>query len=224
MKNFKFFLWIVLALLGQNLSAQTEVKKPADVFEMYFNTFVTNDNAALGRLNDYLRPTVEGKNAYEIDFKATSEEMLTGSVSHFLASFSKDAADNCKIEAEEYFKALMDNFKNGTLSVKSAALIQNEYVKEQKIAEIIYSVSFKVPSKLPDMPGTDTKKIKPAQLKKYLVEATKKFKNADKIVTTEQKFALYQLKETDKIYYWNGSPDEIVAGLTDFYFESFGPK
>lgn len=224
MKNFKFLLLIVLVIVGQNLSAQTEVKKPADVFEMYFNTFVTNDNAALGRLNDYLRPTVEGKNAYDIDFKATTEEMVKGSVDHFLLAFSKPAAETCKKEAEDYFRAMMDNFKNGTLSVKSAKLIQNEYVAEQKIAEVIYSVSFKVPSKLSDMPGKDTKKIKPEQLRKYLVESTQKFRNADKIVTTEQKFGLYQLKEADKIYYWNGSPDEIVSGLTDFYFESFGPK
>ncbi|REC71776.1 hypothetical protein DRF60_20490, partial [Chryseobacterium elymi] len=122
------------------------------------------------------------------------------------------------------FTAMMENFKNGKLSVKDVKIVQNEYIEDQKIAEVNYSVSFKVPAKFSDIPTGDIKDVKPENLKKYLVQSVKDFKNADKIVVTEQKFSLYQLNEAGKTYYWNGSPDEIVSGLTDFYFESFGSK
>lgn len=223
MKNYGTILFLMLALFSQNLSAQ-EVKKPSDVFGFYFDTFVTYDEAALVKLNDYLKPTVEGKNAYEINLKEASDETLKAGVDSFLSAFPENTAKDCRKEAEEYFKIMTDNFKNGKLSVSNVKLVQNEYVKDQKIAFISYSVSFKVPSKLSDMPITNPKKVKSEDLKKYLIQITEEFKNADKIVRTEQEFSLYQLSEGGKIYYWNGSPDEIVSKLTDFYFDSFEPK
>ncbi len=222
MKNLKIVLLFVLAMIGQNLMAQAEVKKPAEVFEMYFGTFVKNDPAVLSKLNEYLKPTVEGQDAYQVDFKTVSAETLKTSTNGFLSAFSKSAGDSSRKEAEDYFTAMMDNFKNGKVTVKEVKIVQNEYVEDQKIAEITYSVSFKVPSKMPEGPSGDPKKIKAEELKKYLAESVQKFKNADKEVTTELQFSLYQLTEGGKIYYWNGGPDEIVTSLTDFYFESFG--
>ncbi|ASW75516.1 hypothetical protein IQ37_19165 [Chryseobacterium piperi] len=223
MKNYKTILFLLLALFGHAFKAQ-EVNKPAEVFGFYFNTFIKYDHAALVNLNNYLRPTVEGKDAYQINFQESSEQMIKVSTDSFLSMFPANTASACKVEAENYFRALSDNFKQGKLSVKEVKLVQNEYVQDQKIANIAYSVSFKVPSKLPDLPLSDPKKVKSDELKKYLAESTEKFKNADKIVTTEQEFSLYELKEGTKIYYWNGSPDKIVSTLTDFYFENFGGK
>lgn len=224
MNNFKVIIFMMLALLSQNLLAQTEVKKPSEVFEMYFGTFVKNDDAVLSKLNDYLRPTVEGENAYQVDFKTVSRDMMKETTDNFLSAFSKTTAGACRKEAEDYFTAMMENFKNGKLSVKDVKIVQNEYIEDQKIAEVNYSVSFKVPAKFSDIPTGDMKNVKPEDLKKYLVQSVQAFKNADKTVVTEQKFSLYQLNEGGKTYYWNGSPDEIVAGLTDFYFDSFGSK
>ncbi|MDQ0783644.1 hypothetical protein [Chryseobacterium sp. W4I1] len=224
MKNLKIILLLMLAILSQNLTAQTEVKKPSEVFEMYFGTFVKNDDATLAKLNDYLRPTVEGENAYQVDFKAVSQDMMKESTDHFLSAFSKATGEACRKEAEDYFSAMIENFKNGKLTVKEVKVVQNEYVEDQKIAEINYSVSFKVPAKFSDIPSGDIKNVKPEELKKYLVQSVQDFKKADKTVATEQKFSLYQLNEGGKTYYWNGSPDEIVSKLTDFYFESFGSK
>lgn len=209
-------------MMGQQLIAQTEVKKPKEAFELFFGTFVNNDEAALNKLNDYLKPTVEGQNAYQVDFKETSKEMMNGSVENFLSAFPKATADACKKEAEDYFTAMFGNFKTGKLTIKDVKVVPNEYVEGEKIAEISYSVSFLVPSKLTSGPKGDLNKIKAEDLKKYLVQAVQDFKNADKTVTTDQNFNLYELKEGGKIYYWNGSPDEIVTNLTDFYFESFG--
>ncbi|WES96178.1 hypothetical protein P2W68_15100 [Chryseobacterium arthrosphaerae] len=222
MKNYKVIFFILLTITGQYVSAQTEVKKPKEAFELFFGTFVNNDEAALNKLNDYLRPTVEGQNAYQVNFKETSEEMKNGSVESFLAAFPKAAAAACKKEAEEYFTAMLANFKTGKLTVKDVKIVPNEYMEGDKIAEVTYSVSFKVPSKLTHGPTGDVKKVKAEDLKKYLIQAAQDFKNADKTVTTDQTFSLYELKEGGKIYYWNGSPDQIVSNLTDFYFESFG--
>ncbi|TZF93130.1 hypothetical protein FW781_19385 [Chryseobacterium panacisoli] len=222
MKNYKIIFLLLLTMMGQQLIAQTEVKKPKEAFELFFGTFVNNDEAALNKLNDYLKPTVEGQNAYQVDFKETSKEMMNGSVENFLSAFPKATAAACKKEAEEYFTAMFGNFKTGKLTVKNVKVVPNEYVEGEKIAEISYSVSFLVPSKLTSGPKGDLNKIKAEDLKKYLVQAVQDFKNADKTVTTDQNFNLYELKEGDKIYYWNGSPDEIVTNLTDFYFESFG--
>lgn len=221
MKNYKI-IFLLLTMMGQQLIAQTEVKKPKEAFELFFGTFVNNDEASLNKLNDYLKPTVEGQNAYQVDFKETSKEMMNGSVENFLSAFPKATADACKKEAEEYFTAMFGNFKTGKLTVKNVKVVPNEYVEGQKVAEINYSVSFLVPSKLTSGPKGDLNKIKAEDLKKYLIQAVQDFKNADKTVTTDQNFRLYELKEGDKIYYWNGSPDEIVTNLTDFYFESFG--
>ncbi|WPO91286.1 hypothetical protein [Chryseobacterium sp. HR92] len=222
MKNYKIILLLLLTMMGQHLMAQTEVKKPKEAFELFFGTFVNNDDAALNKLNDYLKPTVEGQNAYQVDFKETSKEMMNGSVENFLSAFPKATAAACKKEAEEYFTAMFGNFKTGKLTVKNVKVVPNEYVEGQKIAEISYSVSFLVPSKLTSGPKGELNKVKAEDLKKYLTQAAQDFKNADKTVTTDQNFSLYELKEGDKIYYWNGSPDEIVSNLTDFYFESFG--
>ncbi|WP_336703537.1 hypothetical protein [Chryseobacterium indologenes] len=222
MKNYKIIFLLLLTIMGQQLMAQTEVKKPKEAFELFFGTFVSNDDAALNKLNDYLKPTVDGQTAYQVDFKETSQEMINGSVENFLAAFPKATAAACKKEAEDYFKAMFGNFKTGKLTVKDVKVVPNEHVEGQKIAEISYSVSFLVPSKLTSGPKGDLNKIKTEDLKKYLIQAVQDFKNANKIVTTDQNFSLYELKEGDKIYYWNGSPDEIVSNLTDFYFESFG--
>ncbi|SFN73065.1 hypothetical protein SAMN05421594_4004 [Chryseobacterium oleae] len=224
MKNFKIIILLMLAVLSQNLMAQTEVKKPSEVFEMYFGTFVNNDTAVLNKLNDYLRPTVEGETAYQVDFNTVSLEMMKESTDHFLSVFSKETADACRKEAEGYFSAMMENFKKGKLTVKDVKIVQNEHVEDQKIAEVSYSVSFKVPAKFSDIPSGDIKNVKPEELKKYLLQSVRDFKTADKTVVTDQKFSLYQLNEDGKTYYWNGGPDEIVSGLTDFYFESFGSK
>ncbi len=222
MKNYKIIFLLLLTMMGQQLMAQTEVKKPKEAFELFFGTFVNNDEAALNKLNDYLKPTVDGQTAYQVDFKETSKEMINGSVDNFLSAFPKATAAACKKEAEDYFTAMFGNFKTGKLNVKEVKVVPNEYVEGQKIAEIRYAVSFLVPSKLTSGPKGDLNKIKTEDLKKYLIQAVQDFKNADKTVTTDQNFTLYKLKEGDKIYYWNGSPDEIVSNLTDFYFESFG--
>ncbi|WP_336963558.1 hypothetical protein [Chryseobacterium contaminans] len=221
MKNYKIIFLLLLTMMGQYVSAQTEVKKPKEVFELFFQTLVNNDEGALNKLNDYLRPTVEGQDSYQINFKESSQEMINISVENFLAAFPKATAAACKKEAEDYFIAMIGNLKKAKVTVNNVKITPNEYLKGEKIAKISYTVSFQLPSKLTHGPEGDTKKVKAEELKKYLIQVVEDFKNADKTVTTDQNFSLYELKKEGKIYYWNGSPDEIVSNLTDFYFDSF---
>ncbi|MBK1894965.1 hypothetical protein [Chryseobacterium paridis] len=223
MKTYKVILFLLLATFAQHLSAQ-EVKKPAEVFGLYFDVFVRYDDQALPKLNDYLKPTMEGKDGYQVNLKDVSEDMVKKSAEAFLSVFPKKVAAACKKESEDYFTALYKNFKDGKMSVKKVELVQNEYVADQKIANITYSVSFLVVSKLSEIAVPDPQKAKPEDVKQFLLQGLEKIKNADKTVTTEQEFSLYGLKQDGKVYYWNGSPDQIASTLIDFYFDSFNIK
>lgn len=220
MKNYKIIFLLLLTIMGQQLTAQTEVKKPKEVFELFFGSFLNNDEATRLKLNDYLRPTVKGKDAFDINFKENTDQMVKSGTEGFLSVFPKAAAAACQKEAEDYFKILFTNFRSATLTIKSINVVQNEYVEDQKIAEVKYAVSFKVPATPTPEPKVEPAKIKPEDLKKYIVQMIQNLKTADKTITTDQEFSLYELKEGDKIYYWNGSPDQIVTNLTDFYFDS----
>lgn len=223
MKNYRIVFFLILIFFGQNLKAQ-EVKKPAEVFDLYFDTFFRYNNEGVAKLNDYLKPTVDGKDSYQANMREISEEVIKTSAANFLLPYPKDVAIACKKESEDYFRILYENFQNAKMVVKKVQLVQNEYVPDQKIARIQYSITFKVPSKLSEVVIPDAEKVKVEELKGFLIDIIDKFKKADKIVTTEQEFSLYDLKHNGKIYYWNGSPDQIVTSLTDFYFESFGVK
>lgn len=223
MKNYRIVFFLILTFLGQILKAQ-EVKKPAEVFDLYFDTFFRYSNEGVAKLNDYLRPTVEGKDSYQANMKEISEGVIKTSAANFLLPYPKDVAIACKKESEEYLRILYENFQSGKMVIKKVQVVQNEYVPDQKIARIQYSVTFKVPSKLSEVVIPDAEKVKAEELRGILIDIIGKFKNADKIVTTDQEFTLYDVKHDGKIYYWNGSPDQIVTSLTDFYFESFGVK
>lgn len=223
MKAYKVILFLILSVFIQNVKAQ-EVKKPAEVFGFYFDTFVKYDVEALTKLNNYLKPVVEGKDSYQVDLKQVSEDVIKESAKSFLSMFPADVAMTCKKESEDYFRTLYENFRKGKLSIKKIQIVQNEYIPDQKIAKIAYSVSFTIPSKLSDTGVPNSPKAKPEEIKQFLVQGIEKFKNPDKTVVAEQEFSLYDLKQDGKIYYWNGSPDQIASTLIDFYFDSFNVK
>jgi hypothetical protein len=79
MKNYKIILLLLLTMMGQHVCSDRSEETQRS-FELFFGTFVNNDEVALNKLNDYLRPTVEGQNAYQVNFKETSDEMKKGSV------------------------------------------------------------------------------------------------------------------------------------------------
>ncbi len=53
---------------------------------------------------------------------------------------------------------MIGNFKKAKVTVNNVKIIPNEYLEGEKIAEISYTVSFQLPSKLTHGPEGDTKK------------------------------------------------------------------
>jgi hypothetical protein len=118
MKNYKIILLLFLTMVGQYVSAQVEVKKPKEAFELFFGTFVNNDEVALNKLNDYLRPTVEGQNAYQVNFKETSDEMKKGTVENFLAAFPKLLLQHVKKRLKIISRPCLKTLKPENLPLK----------------------------------------------------------------------------------------------------------
>ncbi len=220
-------IWTLLCVLTiQIFSAQTEVKKPNDAFDLYFKAFVNKNETALKALNDYMRPTVEGKDMYAINFTEGNSEMIANMSDNFLSIFSPAAAKANKKEAEDYFAAMIKNFNEATYKISSAKLVDNEYVKGEKIAEISYRVTFKMPNEASDdilsaYKNKNPKTLKADELKQLLISLKNTYSNATKEESIDRQVSLYQLIEKGKIYYNSGNIyEEIVTNLTDFYFGS----
>ncbi|MBB4807957.1 hypothetical protein HNP38_003297 [Chryseobacterium defluvii] len=219
MKNFKTTIFVFLLLFIQNLNAQTEVKGPKEFFTILFDTFVKNDPISLKNLNDYSGQFMDEENIYVVD-NESKDDYLKG----FLDAFPENTVTECKKEAEEFFNAINENFKNGKLNIKSIKHVKNERA-DMTTVEIIYSVKFKVPSRLSDFEFEDPESIKPDRLKNFLIQAIKELKNADKIVTTEdEETILYQREKEGKTFYFSLSGDRIVSELQRFYFYSLGKE
>lgn len=226
MYNFRTIFALISLFSINILFGQTEVKKPAEAFDLYFKTFVNKKESSLKELNDYMRPTVEGKDMYSINFAEGASEMISSMSENFLSIFSPAAAKANKKEAEDYFAAMIKNFNEATYKITSVKLVDNEYIKGEKIAEISYRVTFKLPNESADEVMTaykdkNPKSLKAEELKKLLVSLKNTYSNATKEESIDRQINLYQLKEKGKIYYNSGSIyEEIVTNLTDFYFGS----
>ncbi|OPC37463.1 hypothetical protein BAX97_02015 [Elizabethkingia meningoseptica] len=222
----KFILTLICSLSIQLFIAQTEVKKPEESFGLYFGAFLRNDESSQKALNDYMRPTVEGQDMYNFhnDLK---DEMKENIVKSYVSMLSKATAQANKAEIEAFFNLLVVNFRNSKYKIKNVTLVDNEYNEDEKIAELVYDVTFKIPEKsvqeeLKDVPyiNKPLKDLKPEELKKILTVTLQNLKNASKEITIEQTFSLYTLKQDQKIYYYTGDPSQIVTNLTDFYFDN----
>lgn len=208
------------------LSAQTEVKTPAEAFDLYFKTFVNKSDTSLKALNDYMRPTVKGQDMYQVDFSGNTKEMVDSMSDNFLTIFSPAAAKANKQEAMDYFNAMFNGFNSATYKINNVKLANNEYVKGQKIATIFYRVFFKMPTNpteeiLSTYKEKDPKKLTSEEVKKILITLKESYTKASNEDGVDQEIELYQLVEKGKIYYFSGNIAEgIVTKLTDFYFGS----
>ncbi|WP_407401398.1 hypothetical protein [Chryseobacterium sp.] len=224
MNKFKIISTLLLVFTLQLFFAQKEVKKPQEAFDILIKSFVKDDKAAQKSLNDYMRPTVQGQDMYQ--FSTTSnEEQVNLMVENFSANFPKSLVKTNAADIKLYMELLMGNFRNAEYKVKSAKLVDNEYQEGEKIAEIKYDITFKVPQKLSEAQIKEaeklqTKNAKPEDMKKILAIMIDSLKNASVSVTQEQNFSLYQMKEGDKIFYFNGSPDQLVSDNIDFYLDN----
>lgn len=220
MKKTKIIILLLLMFCMGGLQAQTKILQPKDVFSMYFNAFVGYNDQSVNELNGYLETFLGKENVYNINMRETYSSRVDYYTNLFLSSLSSEIADMCREEAKNYFSVLMDNFKNSKYKVKTIKSLINENAKDQNLSEVTYEVTFKVPKPSSHLKIDDTKRGNAIEMKKYLNLLTTNIKKADKIVSTEQKFTLYQVQNEQNIYYWNGGPQELVWKLHEVYLKN----
>jgi hypothetical protein len=219
MKKINAFLVLMLIFCAQNFRSQN-VLQPENVFNLYFDAFIKHNDESLKELNSYLINFL-GK---DHTFKMSLDESHNGKINYytevFLSNLSPEVAEACKTEAKKYFTVLMENFKDANYKIKSIKTVPLKESKDQEISEVTFDVNFKVPSSTSEIQMNDIKKAGAKEIKKYLEDITIYFKKADKMVTAEQKFNLYQVKSGRDIYYWNGGPQELIWKLNEFYLKN----
>jgi hypothetical protein len=219
MKNLKAAFLVVLLCLAQNLRSQN-ILPPQKVFNLYFSSLIRYDDDSLKELNSYLINFLGKENTHKMSLQESYEQKVENLTDIFLSNLSTEVSSVCKNEAREYFKVLIGNFKNATYSIKDIKTISDEQVKNQEISQVDYEVSFKVPSVPSQINIGDIKKIGSGEMKKYLIDMANHLKKADKMISTRQKFNLYQVKYGTDTYYWNGGPQEMAWKLNEFYFKN----
>ncbi|WP_223609112.1 hypothetical protein [Chryseobacterium sp. OSA05B] len=220
MKGTMRIVLVMLLFCIQNLSAQTDALKPEQVFGIYFNTFVKQDERALQQLNDYLAPFLGTENTYTIDLNKSFNDEIQVLTGNFLANLPKETAAACQAEAGEYFSALLNNVKNTGYVVKSTKEVKNEYAANSWVTELSVDLSFPVPANVSTLKLEEARKMNAEDLKSYLKNKTKAFAKSEKKSTVHQIFKLYQVKKEGNTYYWNGGPQELVWKLNNSYFKS----
>lgn len=219
MKHLKAAFLVVVLCFAQNVRSQN-ILPPQKVFNLYFESFVKYDDNSLKELNSYLINFLGKENTHKMSLQESYDQKVDSFTNIFLSNLSPEVSSVCKNEAREYFKVLIGNFKNATYSIKDIKMVPSELIKDQKNSEVDYEVSFKVPAEASQINIGDIKKIGPGEMKKFLIDITNNLKNADKVVSTRQKFSLYQVKYGTDTYYWNGGPQEMAWKLNEFYFKN----
>jgi len=220
MKKIMQILFLITLLSSQNFFAQTKALQPEQVFGLYFDTFVKQDEQALNQLNNYLVPFLGTENIYRMDMKKSYQQEVQNLTGLFLADLPKEKADVCKQEAYEYYQALLNNLKNTRYTLKSVREVKNEFAENSFVTELNVNLIFNVPEN-PELKTVNIKKMTAGELQDYLKKQTKVFSDSKKEVTVQQTFRLYQVKKGGNTYYWNGGPQELVWKLNDSYFKSF---
>lgn len=220
MKGSMRILFLIMLFCIQNIFAQTKPLKPEQVFGMYFDTFVKQDEHAQQKLSAYLIPFLGAENTYSIDVNNSFSDEVQNLTGIFLANLPKEKAAACKTEAEEFFDALLSNLKNTEYKIKSIKDVKIEYADKSFVTELNVDLSFPVPAKTGNLKAEDIQKMTAEDLKQYLKKEAQSFAKSTGKVTVKQIFKLYQIKKEGNVYYWNGSPQELVWKLSENYFKN----
>ncbi|WP_415324440.1 hypothetical protein [Chryseobacterium sp. MMS23-Vi53] len=219
MKNVKALLLLLMIFCVQNFRSQN-LLQPEKVFNLYFNSFIKYDNESLKELNSYLINFLGKDNTYRTNATENYSKKVEDYTNIFLSNLAPEMASACKKEATNYFTVLMENFKASQYKIKSVKPIRDEKQGNLFFSEVIFEVTMKIPNNASEVKMGDFSKIGVEEMKKYLTDLTVRIKGADKIVTSEQKFNLYEMTEGRDIYYWNGGPEELSWKLNEFYLKN----
>lgn len=219
MRNLKIVFLAMLIFCAQNFRSQN-VLSPEKVFNLYFTSFINYDDTAVKELNSYTINFLGKNNTYTEKMEDLYQKKTEDLTRTFLSNLPVNVAAGCRTEAQAYFSALMGNFRNAKYMIKSVKSISHPELKDQEITEIRYDISFKVPSGNSEINIGDLKNIGEGEMRKYLIDATARLKKADKTVSEEQTFNLYQAKYGSDTYYWNSGPQELYWEANRFYFQN----
>lgn len=209
----KILIIISIFLIStQNLHAQTEVKKPEEVFTMIFNVAMKKDKTLLNTLNNYTPRIVDDYKIDNDDFNIASRGAFDG--------VSKEALDICKKEIIDLNAVINNALANTAITIISKKTIPDEYNLPGKMVEITYLANFIVPQRLEDMERSEIKNVTPAEFKKFLLQTINELKKADKKVEVKMDFTLRQIIKDDKIYYTTSSSEELRSDIIKSYFMS----
>ncbi|HAY3549707.1 hypothetical protein KRE47_01005 [Elizabethkingia meningoseptica] len=226
MKTIKVLLILIFLVITQTIFAQSDTKRPEDIFELYFKIFVKNDEAALRELNDYMRPLAKGRDMFTIDFKKKTSEVTPYLTNVFLNFFSYTAGKSNKQLAEDYSKMIQNSIANTTYKIKSSNLMNNENQKDKKIVEISYQVVFNVPEKSLGEALTPfqnkLKSLNSDEVKALILEL-KNLQANTKEYTLDKKIELYGIVKDEKIYYYMPNPSLIIPidSFLGLYYGNF---
>lgn len=219
MKKINAIIVLILIFYTQNFKSQN-ILPPENVFDLYFSSFIKYDDESVRELNSYLINFLGKDHTFRMNLEEDYNGRVDDFTKIFLSSLSEDVASACKVEAKDYFTVLLNNFKNAKYRIKSIKSVPLKEAKNQEFSEVTFEVDFKVPSNTSELKMNDITKAGAKEIKKYLADVTEYFKKADKIVTVEQKFNLYQVKAGEDTYYWNGGPQELVWKLNEAYLKN----
>ncbi|MGL6037492.1 MAG: hypothetical protein ACRC0E_01190 [Soonwooa sp.] len=224
MKYIKIFFIIVALFSAQVIFAQEEVKKPDEVFGLYFRALMNMNDDAIAELNDYLRPTSKGSDVYgNLSKKAVVEEVKSSTDMFIGANFSKDISESVKASVGEFFLAMFQNLWDSSYKIKEVKLVENPFIKGEKIAEVYYTFSFKKPNislqeSLNAYQNKATTSLTDKDVNDIFKTLTEAYRTKAVEVKVDQKVNLYQRKFDCKLYYIGDNISKTMSRtLKDIY-------
>lgn len=218
MKYFKISFILVALFSAQVIFAQEEVKKPDEVFGLYFRAMMNMNDGAIAELNDYLRPTSKGSDVYgNLSKKAVVEEVKASTDKFIDANFSKDISESVKASVGDFFMVMFQNLWDSSYKIKEVKLVDNPFIKGDKIAEVYYTFSFKKPNisleeSLNAYQNKTTKSLTEKDVNKIFKTLTEAYRTQAVEVKVDQKVNLYQRKFDSKLYYIGDNISKTMTG------------
>jgi len=128
-----------------------------------------------------------------------------------------------KASVVEFFMAMFQNLWDSSYKIKEVKLVDNPFIKDDKIAEVYYTFSFKKPNislqeSLNAYQNKTTKSLTEKEVNKIFKTLTEAYRTQAVEIKVDQKVNLYQRKFDSKLYYIGDNISKTMTGtLKDIY-------
>ncbi len=222
MQKMKRSTFVEALLLGGALSINVhaaEDLKPEQVTDLYLKTFINNDVESAKKLNDYLRPAFDNKDALNIAMlEKMGDTIQENMTEEFMRRGAGKTVPELKPAMADFAKALQGAIRRSQCHAVSSTQAQNEYVENSTIATVQYVC--KIPNAKIRKADFDMlekgKKSDAKKMTRILRDATTELKTAPVNKEVRGQYRLYD-SEGKKTYWHSGAPgdllDPIMEGL-----------